>query len=176
MDLVDYIFLAIVLCSVLFGVLRGFVREALSLATWILAFLLALRLGPQVAPHLRTFIASLPWRYLAADALVFFVVLASGALIMFAVAVAMRGSALAPADRMLGAGFGLLRGAFIVIAAVMLLGQTEVQQSLSWRRSVLVPPLRPLAQDLHRLIPEHWLAYLRPRPALPVAAVSRPGK
>jgi membrane protein required for colicin V production len=173
MDLVDYIFVAIVLSSVLVGALRGFVREALSLLTWILAFFLALRLGPQVAAHLKAFVAPGPLRNLAGDAAVFFGVLLAGALVMTLVALLVRGSGLAPADRLLGAGFGLLRGVFILIAAVMLAGMTQLQQAHVWRRSLLVPQLQPLAKGLHSLIPAHWLIHLQP-PAVVAPAVAAP--
>ncbi|MBL6749395.1 MAG: CvpA family protein [Nevskia sp.] len=176
MDSVDYIFVAIVLSSVLVGVLRGFVREALSLLTWILAFFLALRLGPQLATHLRAYIAAGPLRTAAADAAVFFGILLAGALVMFLVTLALRGSALEPADRTLGAGFGLLRGVFIVVAAVMLGGMTQLQQSQAWRRSLLVPQMQPLAKGLHALIPAHWLVYLQQPPAVPAAVAPKSGK
>lgn len=165
MDSVDYIFIAIVLLSVLVGVFRGFIREALSLATWILAFFLALRFGPQAASYLRPAISSVPLRTLAADALVFFAVLLAGGLLTYLVSLAVRGSGLAPVDRMLGAGFGMLRGVFVVAAAVMLVGMTQWHQSQDWRHSRLAPRLQPLAEALHDLIPAQWLAHLQLPPA-----------
>lgn len=164
MGWVDYLFIAIVLVSVLLGALRGFIREALSLLTWILAFVLALGYGPSLAPRLSGWIEFPEVRTIAADVLVFFGVLLVGAIVIRLVSLLIRGAGLAPADRMLGSGFGLLRGVFIVIAVVMLAGLGTLQQEPWWKQSVLVPQVQPLADGLHALIPARWLAYLQPPP------------
>jgi membrane protein required for colicin V production len=166
MGWLDYLFIAIVFLSVLFGALRGFIREALSLLTWILAFVLALGYGPSFADRLKNVIDYPPVRVVAADIITFFLVLLAGALLIRLVGLLIRGAGLAPVDRLLGSGFGLLRGAFIVVALVMLAGLGTLGQETWWRQSTLVPHLQPLADDLHALIPARWLAYLQsPAPA-----------
>jgi len=158
MTWVDYVFVGIVLISVLMGALRGFVREALSLATWVAAFVVALRYGPEIA---------------AGYAVPFFLILLAGGLLILLVSWAVRGVGLAPVDRMLGSGFGLLRGALIVVALVILAGMTAAGRESWWRESILVPQIQPVAKDVQGLIPARWFAYLQSQQAPPQATVSQ---
>jgi membrane protein required for colicin V production len=162
---VDYVFIAIVVISLLLGAVRGFIREALSLATWIAAFVLALRYGPDCMARLAPLISSPPIRAVAGYCLPFFGVLLVGGLLILAIGWAVRGAGLAPLDRMLGAGFGLLRGGFIVAALVMLAGISAPGRQHWYKESVLVPQIQPFANALQGLIPPHWLTYLRAQTA-----------
>ncbi|GAC1633238.1 MAG: colicin V production protein [Nevskia sp.] len=172
---VDYVFIVIVLLSVLVGVFRGLVREALSLVVWVLAFALTLRYAPRLAEHLEASIRTPAVRTAAAYALVFFGVLIVGAVITWAVSLAVKGIGLGGIDRMLGGGFGLLRGIFILAAIVMLAGTSaSAKNEPWWKESILVPQLAPLSASLQSLIPEQWLAYLRPRAVEAASPNSRP--
>jgi membrane protein required for colicin V production len=162
---VDYLFIGIVLVSLLLGALRGFIREALSLATWVGAFIVALRFGPDCAARLKPYISSVPIRSIVAYLLPFFGVLLAGSILTLIVSWAVRGAGLAPVDRMLGSGFGLLRGAFIVVALVMLVGMSAMGREAWYRQSILVPQIQPLAKELQTLIPPRWLTYLQPQAA-----------
>ncbi|MDB5987600.1 MAG: colicin production CvpA [Nevskia sp.] len=158
----DLVFLGVVLLSILIGVFRGFVREALSLATWILAFVLSLRYGPLLAERLQATIHAQAARTAIGYALVFFGVLIVGALLTYLVGILIRSAGLSPVDRMLGSGFGLLRGALLVVACVMLAGITSLHQENWWQQSRLAPELQPAANSLQTLIPHGWLTYLQP--------------
>jgi membrane protein required for colicin V production len=168
---VDYVFAGIVLISVLMGALRGFIREALSLATWVLAFAAALRYGPECAERFKSAISSEPIRLVAGYAAPFFLVLLVGGLLTWAIARAVRGAGLAPVDRMLGSGFGLLRGGLIVLVLVMIGGMTALGRQPWWHQSEIIPQIQPLAKDVQGLIPAQWLAYMRTQQALPPVTV-----
>ena len=163
MNWVDYSFIAIVIASFLFGAFRGLVREGLSLATWILAFVLTLRYGPLLADQLKSSIQTETLRFVVGYAACFFGILLTGAIISMLVSWAIRGSGLSGVDRTLGAGFGLLRGLLVVVAIVMVVGITDNRREDWWKESQLAPELVPAADQLQALIPESWLAYLRPR-------------
>ena len=173
MDWVDYVFIGIVLFSVLVGALRGFIREALSLAAWVLAFVLALRYGPEVADRLKDHVDSPLVRTAAGYILPFFAVLLAGGILIWIVSWLIRGAGLGPVDRMLGSGFGLLRGGLIVVALVMLAGMGALGREPWWKRSILVPQIQPLAKEMQALIPSGWLAYLQSPPVSPVTTVSK---
>lgn len=164
---VDYVFVGIVLISVLWGALRGFIREALSLATWILAFVVSLGYGPEFAEQLRPTITSDPLRLIAGYAVPFFGVLLVGGLLIWIISWMVRGAGLAPLDRMLGSGFGLLRGGFIVVALVIVAGFTALGREPWWRQSQIIPQIQPFAKELQALIPAGWLAYLQAQQATP---------
>jgi len=164
---VDCVFIGIVLISVLIGALRGFIREALSLATWTLAFVLALSYGPECADRFKSGIASEPLRIAAGYAAPFFLTLLAGGLLTWLIGRLVRGAGLAPVDRMLGSGFGLLRGTLILVALVILAGVSALGREPWWRQSVLVPQLQPLARGVQNLIPAKWFAYMRTQQPLP---------
>lgn len=164
---VDYVFVGIVLISVLWGALRGFIREALSLATWVLAFVVSLGYGPEFAEQLRPTITSDPLRLVAGYAVPFFGVLLVGGLLIWIISWMVRGAGLAPLDRMLGSGFGLLRGGFIVVALVIVAGFTALGHEPWWRQSQIVPQIQPFAKEVQTLIPAGWLAYLQAQQAAP---------
>jgi membrane protein required for colicin V production len=169
----DYAFLVVVLLSMLVGVLRGFVREALSLVTWILAVILALRYGALLGEEFRPSIHSLPLRVAAGSAAVFLLTILAGSLAIWLVGLLIENIGLRPADRMLGAGFGLLRGLALVVIAVLLLGLTTMREGSAWRASLLRPKIEPLAAEVRRLIPDSWLAYLQTQEPLPAQAAAQ---
>ena len=117
----DYIVLLIVGIAAAGGFMRGFMQEILSLAAWILAafairFLhtpltLALEeyIGPEITTSLLSFTLLLLIPYAAMK------VIASN------VGTASRGSIMGPIDRVLGFGFGALKGVLIVVIAFSLL-------------------------------------------------------
>ena len=117
----DYLVLLIVGIAAAGGFMRGFMQEILSLAAWILAafairFLhtpltLALEeyIGPEITTSLLSFTLLLLIPYAAMK------VIASN------VGTASRGSIMGPIDRVLGFGFGALKGVLIVVIAFSLL-------------------------------------------------------
>lgn len=173
MPWVDGVLIGIVLLSALIGALRGFVREVLSLLTWIGAFVAALSYGPQFAESFKDSISSPVLRLVAGYAVPFFGILLVGGLLILAVSWAVRGAGLAPVNRMMGAGFGLLRGGFIVTALVIVAGLTALGRETWWKQSEIVPQIQPLAKELQTLIPAGWLAYLRSQQAPSATTVSK---
>lgn len=168
---VDLVLVGIVLLSVLWGALRGFIREALSLATWVAAFVLALGYGPEFAEALKPNISSEPLRLLAGYAVPFFGVLLVGGLLTWVIGMAVRGAGLGAVDRMLGSGFGLVRGGLIVLILVIVAGFSALGREAWWRQSQIVPQIQPFAKEVQALIPARWLAYLQsqqPASQLPV--------
>jgi len=163
----DFAFFGIVLLSLVIGMLRGFVREVLSLASWILAIVIALKFAPLAASQLQGVIQAAPARIAIAYALVFFGVLIVGAIVSHLVSVLIRSSGLRPIDRMLGLGFGLLRGVLLIVAVVMIAGFSSLHEESWWQQSRLASQLQPAAKSLQTLIPQTWLAYLQPAEAKP---------
>lgn len=161
---VDYGIVALILVSSLIGVLRGFARESLGLATWILAFLLAWLGASTVVEWLAPYIAAPSVRVATAYASLFLGGLLIGSLITSLVVDAIRSSRFSPADRTLGAGLGLIRGVFLVVVAVWLLGQTPASRDEWWSQSRLIGQFKVLADELDALVPRTWLEALKVPP------------
>ena len=112
----DIIVLLIVAIAAIGGFTRGIVQEALSLAAWILA-LLAIQ---QFHTPLQAFIEPRVGSILA-FALLLLIPYAAVKLIASLVGAKARESLLGPLDRVLGFGFGAIKGAIIVVVGFSLL-------------------------------------------------------
>jgi len=158
----DWFLLAALVISILIGVLRGFTREVLGLLTWILAVVAALLLAPYVPAYLEPHVATPSIRIAASYALVFFGILVLGAIVTSIVSMLVRKSPLSGVDRVVGGGFGAVRGALIAVLLVWAVGLTPARQDPWWKESMVIPALDGLARGFDRLMPEHWQKQLAP--------------
>ena len=118
----DFALLLILAVSMGIGLWRGFVVEVLSLTVWIAAFWLSMGLGEDVAQRL-TGVESASARLLLGYAGVFIAVLLLGGLLTWLIGKVIANTGLSGTDRVLGLGFGLLRG--LVLACVAVLGTLD---------------------------------------------------
>lgn len=155
----------VVLVSILVGALRGFVFEALSLAAWVIAYLAAPWLAPIVEGWLPASASQGGWQALAAVVLAFVLVLVMVSILARLLRSLIHATPLKIADRLLGSGFGLLRGLLLCLLAGVLIGFTPLRKHPAWTSSQARPllghVLRALApmlpQDIHRLLDQHPL-------------------
>ncbi len=140
MTTLDYLILAILLISAGLGFFRGIIKEILSLVAFVAAFFGALSWGPYAASVLTDFISFHPLLLSAiAYIIVFIAVLLLVGLVNLLLSTLIEKTGLSPADQGLGALFGLLRGAVIVLALVVLASYTAIRQEPWWQESQLVP-------------------------------------
>lgn len=137
----DYAVLTIVAVSVLLGLWRGVVSELLALAAWIVAFFVARAEASAVAGLLGEHIAEPGVRLAAAYGLVVVGVLLVFTIARIVISLMVKAVGLGLLDRMLGAGFGVLRGMLVVLAAVLVAGMTPLPKAEWWRNALLAPPL-----------------------------------
>jgi membrane protein required for colicin V production len=137
---VDLVLIAIVLISMLFGAVRGFLRESVALLGWLVGLWLAWRYAPALQPYLGGTLAGTELQvWIARLILLLAAVLAAwliGGLLGYLV---QRSGLTLGLDRMLGAVFGLVRGAVIIGFAVMLADAAALQGEDWWKRSKLIP-------------------------------------
>ena len=95
-------------------------------------------------------------------AVVFFGVLVIGAVITAIVAMLVRKSPLSGVDRMVGGGFGLVRGLLIAVLLVWLVGLTPARQDPWWKESLFIGQLEWLADGFRGLLPKDWQQRLTP--------------
>lgn len=171
MNWADYTVLGVIALSVLIGLWRGLVSEVMALAVWIAAFWVAWLLGPDVAERLRGVIELPSARVLAGYGLCFIVVLLLGALLRYLVSKLVESTGLTGTDRLLGMGFGFVRGVLLVTLAVFLLGFTPFTRDPWWRDSVLLVQAQHVADWMVQRLPDNVRRYVHPQrtPALPVA-------
>jgi len=170
---VDWVLLAVLAASVIVGLFRGVVFEVLSLAGWVVAWFAAQWAAPWIAPKL-PLAAGSALALGAAFALGFIGALIVWGLLARLVRLLLHATPLSLPDRMLGAGFGALRGLVLLLALTMVVTTSPAAQSQAWRASQgaswldtvlrsLLPLLPAQARDL---LPKTWLK-LKGLPGLP---------
>lgn len=124
----DLIVLAIVGIAAIGGFMRGLVQEVLSLASWVLAAVAIHQLHTPLTEQLHKFLDSSTATAILAFALLLLIPYAAMKLIANNVGEASRNSILGPIDRVLGFGFGMLKGGLVVVFAfsVLVLGYDTV--------------------------------------------------
>ncbi len=152
---VDVGMIAVVALSALVGAVRGLTFELLSLAGWVAAWCAGLWLGPVIAPYLPIGPVGSPLNIVASFACAFLVVLILWGLLARAVSAAVKRTLLSPADRLLGAAFGLVRGVAGLLAIVVVLAYTPVVATQAWRDSVGVGWLNAVLRELMPYVGPH---------------------
>lgn len=136
MDLtaLDILVVILVGAGLVFGFLRGFVAEILSLFAWILAVVALFYFHTPVATMLSGPIGAGAW--LAAFVIVFGIVFLIGKFASRRLGGRVRNSVVGPIDRVLGAGFGALKG---LIAATLLYLALNFVYDMIWGRTAQRP-------------------------------------
>ncbi|MEO0461860.1 MAG: CvpA family protein [Pseudomonadota bacterium] len=124
----DIIVLGVVAVAAVGGFIRGLVQEVLSLAAWILAAFSVYYLHPPMTEFLRGYYNAEPATPLLAFVLLLLIPYAAMKVIAANAGEASRDSILGPIDRVLGFGFGAVKGSLIVVFAfsVLALGFDEM--------------------------------------------------
>jgi membrane protein required for colicin V production len=112
----DYLLLAILLVSVAMSARKGFSREIIGLAAALLALVLGMWFYGLAGAFLIPYVSSARVANLFGFLLVVFAVLIFGGMLGWIVSRFLRTIGLSFFDRLLGAGFGLVRGLIVAIA------------------------------------------------------------
>lgn len=155
----DWAIIAVVLLSCLIGIKRGFVEEAMSLAVWAVAFLVAISFHERLAVLLERSIDTPSLRYVVAFGALFAATLVVGSLVNYLIGELVRMTGLSGTDRLFGALFGWVRGVFVVLVIVVLLGGV-FENDPWWRSSQLIPQLLVL-EDWARQTTQDLMAWTR---------------
>ncbi len=151
----DYIVLAVILCSAVVGAFRGFLREVISVISWILAFWLAWRFAPSLAPKFGGALQDPVYGVWAARGLIFLLVVIAGYILGAVVNHFVRLSMFSGLDRLLGFLLGVVRGLVVIGVAIMLAQALRLDDETWWKQSRLVAALQPLAGMLRALGGDH---------------------
>jgi membrane protein required for colicin V production len=119
--LLDLLLIAIVGGSVVFGFLAGFARAGVSFLAAIAGVLFGFWFYGIPADFIHRYVGSQTLSSIAGFLVVFFICVLIGALIGKLLAKLLKWTGLSWLDRMMGAGFGLVRGAVAAVAFVSIL-------------------------------------------------------
>jgi membrane protein required for colicin V production len=124
MTALDIIVILLVGAGLVTGWFKGFVGEVLSLAAWIVAIVFLKLLHGPVASALTGPVGTSAGAGVLAFALVFGIVFLAGKFVARRVGGGVKRSVIGPVDRILGAGFGALKG--LIGATLLYLGANLV--------------------------------------------------
>ena len=154
LNVFDYVIIVTILISVVVSITRGFLQEAISLLSWIAAAVLATVYYPRVSESIAGLIANLTFRNIISFISIVIVILIVGAIVNRLARKLTKASLSAKIDRILGLGFGLIRG--IVLATIIaLIGQAALFTDQSWwQHSQFIPFFQDLADYFMQQLPE----------------------
>ena len=160
MTTLDWALLGVLGLSMLLGAWRGLVYEVLSVLGWAVSFFAAQWFAPSVAAMLPLRSVSEPVRYAAGFVLVFVGVLVVCSLLTVAIKKLVQAVGLRPIDRTLGAGFGILRGLILLLAATVVVNMTALKNSAWWQESSGAGVLNTALISIKPMLPEQFAKYL----------------
>lgn len=160
MGWVDLVLLGVLAVSVLLGLWRGLVFEILSILGWVVAYF--------ACPYAAPFIANwLPQDKLAPNllhalslVLAFMLILLLWGLSARLLRALIHATPLSIIDRVLGGGFGVLRGVLIGLLAVVLVSMTPAVRSGPWQESQVAPWLQAALHLLTPVLPAEVLKFI----------------
>lgn len=157
---VDWVLAAALVLSVFVGLWRGLTFEVLSLLGWVAAYVAAQAFAATVAPMLPVGDPGSALNQGAAFALVFVAALVAWGLASRLLRQVIHATPLQAIDRVLGAGFGLLRGAVLLLAVATVVTLTPAVRSPAWQDSQGAAWLGALLQGLKPVLPESLAQHL----------------
>jgi len=134
----DWSLIVIIILSILISVRRGMTREILSVLTWVGAFVISNVFGEKLAMLLDGWIKTPSLRMTIAMVSLFALTLIVGAMLNHVLSDMLKKTGLTGTDRILGSGFGCLRGVIIVVALLMFI-QSSFSLDPWWKQSLLIP-------------------------------------
>lgn len=160
MGWVDLVLLGVLAVSVLLGLWRGLVFEVLSILGWVVAYFAC----PFVAPFIANWLPQdkLVPNLLHALSLVlaFMLILLLWGLSARLLRALIHATPLSIIDRVLGGGFGVLRGLLIGLLAVVLVSMTPAVRSGHWQESQVAPWLQAALHLLTPVLPAEVLKFI----------------
>ena len=165
---IDIGIVIILLISVAISMFRGFVKEATSLASWVVAIWLAMTFSNQVALFLPVSIDEATFNFgvnefevsklRAGIAFILIIIgtLIVGALLNYMLSKLTQARALRGIDRILGAFFGVVRGAVVIVLVILVAALTSFPRSDTWNSSQLLPPFELAARIGINFMPSEY--------------------
>ncbi|GGI76103.1 CvpA family protein [Legionella impletisoli] len=150
----DYLIFAVIGLSVITGLFRGFVKELIALIVWVLAVWLAYHYSNLLDPFLRPYVQDKNIRLVIAFVAVLLSTLIAGGLVNAILSFILTRSGLSGTDRLLGMGFGFVRGIFIVSLIMLIVKITEVPHQEYSDQSRLYAKFDPVVNWMAFYVPE----------------------
>lgn len=150
----DLIILSLIAISVVISFVRGFIKEFISLLSWVFAAWIAFVFSKPLSSWI-TFVDIESMRILIAFLVIFILMVFAGAIVNYLVGKVIRKTPFSLPDRMLGVGFGFLRGMAIVCLVIFFAGLTPLPKDAWWKQSFTVSQFEKAAVWFKDLLPDN---------------------
>ncbi len=162
MGIVDLAFITVLAISVLIGLVRGVVREILSLVGLVAAIYCAVSFSEKLSKqYVLSFLENERISYIFTFVVIVVGVLFITTLVNLFFSQLLKASGLSLLNRLLGAVFGVLRGAVICSIVVMVLGFVPgVKSQPWWLTSKMVPTFQNFTQFILKRLPKEVGGYV----------------
>ena len=162
MAALDWIALAVLAFSLVVGASRGLIVEVMSLASWVLAFAAAFLWADTLAQHLPIGDDDSAWRMVASFVIIFLSVMVVVSLLGSTLKKLLSRVGLGPLDRLLGALFGVLRAALVLLLLAFALRLLGLDGASWWRNAHSSAWLAQGVQALQPWLPDGLAKMLQP--------------
>lgn len=151
---IDLAIVGIIALSVLTGLFRGLIKEVIALCIWILAIWLAFNYSPVLDPWMQKYIQDKTVRTVTSFILIMLATLIVGGIANALLGFILKRSGLSGTDRILGMGFGFVRGVFIVALILTVIKMTSLPYQVYAQESTLYAKFDPLVSWLDASMPD----------------------
>lgn len=157
--LFDGLLIALMLISGVLAMIRGFSREILSVGSWIVAAIAAFYFYPTLSPYVAQYTAELSDSKTLADVvaagIIFVIALIIVSLITMRIADFIVDSRVGALDRTLGFVFGAVRGALLVVVALLFYNWLVPDNQWPWVANAKSKPvLESIGESIVQLLPD----------------------
>ena len=156
MHALDWIFLVVLGASLLIGAWRGLIFELFSLAGWVAAFFAAQWFAADVGQRLPVAGGEGALSYAAGFAVVFVIAVFVFGLVAWLAKKMIEAIGLRPADRSMGALFGLVRGGVLLLVVAVIVGLTPLRHEAWWKESQGAYVLTQVLESLRPALPQEF--------------------
>ena len=150
---IDYVISAGIGLSVITGLFRGFIKELIALCVWVLAIWLAFTYSTMLDPWLQPYVHDKTARTVVAFVAILLATIIVGGLFNALLSFILHRSGLSGTDRILGMGFGFVRGVFIVALLMLVVKMTSIPHQDYTSQSRLYAKFDPLVNWLYAFTP-----------------------
>lgn len=151
---IDYIIIGVLALSAVTGLVRGFLKEVIALSVWIIAGWLAFVYAKPVSTWLGAYIHDKSAQVVLAYVVIIVGTILIGGIVNTVLSFMMRHSGLSGTDRLLGVGFGCLRGIFVIALVMVVVRLSALPEEDYRKKSCLYAYFTPAVNWLYRYVPD----------------------
>src|SRR3990167_6601860 len=153
-SIIDIVILGIIALSVFTGLVRGLVKEVVALVVWVVAIWLGVTYCQDVGEYFRSYVSNDSARVALGFVIILLLTILAGSLFNAFLGFILKSTGLTGTDRVLGMGFGFVRGIILVSLIILTIQMTSLfPREEILNKSHLYTKFTPVVNWLYGLMP-----------------------